>query len=336
MNLNDTPTKPGGGGDPHGIKRKLTIKEKILQLKRQRENFGVLDDLNIKSKLIEVLGDESNNLPFDYQTICSKISTEAQNNLPIKNFLVQFSVENIIELRDYSNDESERNFFITTIDYVKLNSLREKKADPDADKGKEIDGDNNTNEPSRAEQSTTDVNNVECILSLQSAKEKENKKISEEILHLLSKPTAKELSLFEQFKSATGHVQEFCQYGVRDECMRVNKSSEPCSKLHFLKIIQKHTDESLGDCSFLNTCFHMESCKYVHYKVEIKNTNDAKDYNPDGGNNSSTNNIPLIKTLASATEQPFKRVLFPAQWIRCDLRFFDMSILGKLLLVIIT
>lgn len=38
-----------------------------------------------------------------------------------------------------------------------------------------------------------------------------------------------------------------------------------CSKLHFKKIIQGHTDESLGDCSFLNTCFHMDTCKYVCY-----------------------------------------------------------------------
>lgn len=34
-----------------------------------------------------------------------------------------------------------------------------------------------------------------------------------------------------------------------------------CKKLHFKKIIQSHTDESLGDCSFLNTCFHMDTCK---------------------------------------------------------------------------
>ena len=26
--------------------------------------------------------------------------------------------------------------------------------------------------------------------------------------------------------------------------------------------------ESLGDCSFLNTCFHVETCKFVHYKVD--------------------------------------------------------------------
>lgn len=42
-----------------------------------------------------------------------------------------------------------------------------------------------------------------------------------------------------------------------------------CSKLHFKKIIQGHTDESLGDCSFLNTCFHMDTCKYVCYFYSV-------------------------------------------------------------------
>jgi hypothetical protein len=57
-------------------------------------------------------------------------------------------------------------------------------------------------------------------------------------------------------------VMEFCPHGTKVECTKVN-SAEPCKKLHFKKIIQKHTDESLGDCSFLNTCFHMDTCKYV-------------------------------------------------------------------------
>lgn len=40
------------------------------------------------------------------------------------------------------------------------------------------------------------------------------------------------------------------------------------SILSFSRIINKHTDESLGDCSFLNTCFHMDTCKYVHYEID--------------------------------------------------------------------
>lgn len=67
-------------------------------------------------------------------------------------------------------------------------------------------------------------------------------------------------------------VKEFCAHGTKDECRKVwmSESDEGpdvkwnCHRLHFRKIIQSHTDESLGDCSFLNTCFHMETCKYVN------------------------------------------------------------------------
>lgn len=56
-------------------------------------------------------------------------------------------------------------------------------------------------------------------------------------------------------------VQEFCPHGTKEECERATKGGLQCGRLHFRKIIQKHTDESLGDCSFLNTCFHMDTCR---------------------------------------------------------------------------
>lgn len=138
-----------------------------------------------------------------------------------------------------------------------------------------------------------------------STREKQNKQVGEEILELLSKPTAKERSLAEKFKSQGGaQVMEFCPHGTRIECLRAQLATDEleagkkaestaivapaaddspvvdaiiiattddhipldvqvikCKKLHFKKIIQSHTDESLGDCSFLNTCFHMDTCK---------------------------------------------------------------------------
>ncbi len=107
------------------------------------------------------------------------------------------------------------------------------------------------------------------LLSTQSAKEKEDKKQREEILQLLSQPTAKEMSLMDTFRSATGSgVREFCHHSTKRECMRANSSRRHCEKLHFKKILQPHTDENLGDCSFLNTCFHMDNCNYKHKEVD--------------------------------------------------------------------
>lgn len=113
----------------------------------------------------------------------------------------------------------------------------------------------------------SDFNYFQSLLAMPSTKEKESKKLGEEILDLLSKPTAKERSLTERFKSQGGkQLMEFCPHGTRIDCERNGISD--CKKLHFKKILQKHTDESLGDCSFLNTCFHMDTCKYVHYEVD--------------------------------------------------------------------
>ena len=102
-----------------------------------------------------------------------------------------------------------------------------------------------------------------------STREKENKRIGEEIRELLSRPSAKEKTLAEQFRSQGGTtVQEFCPHGTKSECRRAAPKNKPCGRLHFRKIIQSHTDETLGDCSFLNTCFHMETCKLVTQKIQ--------------------------------------------------------------------
>ncbi|XP_022654032.1 N6-adenosine-methyltransferase 70 kDa subunit-like [Varroa jacobsoni] len=171
---------------------------------------------------------------------------------------------------------------------------------------------------------------IENLLNLPSTREKESKKVGEEILDLLSKPTAKERSLVEKFKSQGGaSVQEYCPHGTAAECrLRASQcgSAEVCGRLHFKKILQKHTDETLGDCSFLNTCFHMDTCKYVHYQVDISGHS--------GGSGSGTvaaSGGPggrISTGLAGELEKPVA-ILQPPQWIQCDLRFFDMRILGK-------
>ena len=246
------------------------------------------------------------------------------------------------------------------------------------------------NEPLKSLLKTTTTNSehrapgddVESLLSLSSTRERESKKLGEELLELLSKPTAKERNLLESFRSADGYqVQEFCPKGTKDECRRNNKETEACKKLHFKKIIAKHTEEFLGDCSFLNTCFHMDSCKYVHYEVDYddkqlrqrqntskrSNTNNpARLFNCPNtdppvatvsrGRRKKRNNAPNNKEaerkstsllamgstankftltaeeklrIESRNQKRFKTILHPPQWIQCDLRYFDMSLLGK-------
>lgn len=231
------------------------------------------------------------------------------------------------------------------------------------------------------------------LLSLPSTREKQSKQVGEEILELLTKPTAKERSVAEKFKSHGGaQVMEFCSHGTKIECLKAQQvanemaakkklerreekelrnavsadgaianssklvklssedaedgeiiaetlnncdadsqestddsessgDSDKCTKLHFKKIIQSHTDESLGDCSFLNTCFHMATCKYVHYEVDTLphiNTNKPTDVKT---------KLSMKRSIDSSC------TLYPPQWIQCDLRFLDMTVLGKFAVV---
>merc|ERR1712079_729740 len=153
------------------------------------------------------------------------------------------------------------------------------------------------------------------LLQAQSAKEKADQLHRDEIRELLGKPTAKEQVLIDSFRSQTGSgVKEFCSHSTKHECMKFNESQELCSKLHFAKILQPHTDESLGDCSFLNTCFHMDTCKYIHYEVD---KTDVEMKVKKGA---------AYKTSIQLMEST---KLVPPQWIQCDLRNLKFEVLGK-------
>ncbi|KAG7330331.1 hypothetical protein KOW79_006553 [Hemibagrus wyckioides] len=167
---------------------------------------------------------------------------------------------------------------------------------------------------------------IESLLSQQSTKEQQSKKVSREILELLNTSSAREQSIVEKFRSrGRAQVQEFCDHGTKEECMRYGDTPQPCNKLHFRRIINKHTDESLGDCSFLNTCFHMDTCKYVHYEIDSPPEAESSSAGPQPGTTELT--------LHARDGDSNVGKLFPAQWICCDIRYLDVSILGKFAVV---
>ncbi|KAJ1981294.1 methyltransferase [Dimargaris verticillata] len=137
------------------------------------------------------------------------------------------------------------------------------------------------------------------------------------------------LGLESQFKQLallpTHPFQPLCAHTTRMQC-RVTRSTvdPPCPYQHFRAIIQPYTDPRLGDCSYLNTCHRMDTCRYVHYELE-------DDASP---NRSSPPLLPLPQErLATAQAEPPMAVslgaVFPPQWISCDVRRLDFSVLGK-------
>jgi len=124
-------------------------------------------------------------------------------------------------------------------------------------------------------------------------------------MDLLDKPTYKQQVLTEKFKSKESTFREYCDHYTKEECRRKRNSSKACNKIHFRRIIKQHTDISLGDCSYLDTCRHMKTCKFVHYEMDTL---------PDDLQAENTDHLSDSKE---------------AQWINCDVRKFDMTKLGK-------
>ncbi|KAK0191326.1 MT-A70-domain-containing protein [Armillaria mellea] len=141
-----------------------------------------------------------------------------------------------------------------------------------------------------------------------------------------------------------------------------------CDLIHFRPLIRPHTDPSLGHCSYLNTCYSEPTyaqspsippfpgsgsqhgftpgmrgpaslpsglgaggrgkekapCRYLHYEVDW----DASDGDgSDRREKTMVRNTYKIGIGLGPTRKAAK--LTPPQWINCDLRRFDYSVLGK-------
>lgn len=165
-----------------------------------------------------------------------------------------------------------------------------------------------------------DLKDLEALLNKKSFRELQKSKTGEELLDLIHRPTAKETAVAAKFKSKGGsQVKEYCQALTKEDCRRQNGSFIACEKVHFRRIIAPHTDVNLGDCSFLDTCRHMKTCKYVHYELDP-----TPDVPP------MMMGAPPPKPLKPQRAEYCSEVeLGESQWINCDIRNFRMDILGQ-------
>ncbi|GAV68709.1 MT-A70 domain-containing protein, partial [Cephalotus follicularis] len=160
-----------------------------------------------------------------------------------------------------------------------------------------------------------DLKDLEAMLNKKSFMEMQKSKTGEELLDLIHRPTAKETAMAARFKTKGGsQLKEYCSSLTKEDCRRQSGSFLACEKVHFRRIIAPHTDINLGDCSFLDTCRHMKTCKYVHYELD------------------SMPDLPLApaKPLKPQRAEYCSEVeLGESQWINCDIRNFRMDILGQ-------
>ncbi|CAO2590393.1 N6-adenosine-methyltransferase subunit METTL3 [Lemmus lemmus] len=318
-------------------------------------------DPELEKKLLHHLSDLALTLPTDAVSIRLAISTPdaPATQDGVESLLQKFAAQELIEVKRGLLQDDAHPTLVTYADHSKLSAMMGAVADK---KGLGEGAGTTAGQKRRAEQDSTavaafasslasgltsstsepvkepakksrkhaasDVDlEIESLLNQQSTKEQQSKKVSQEILELLNTTTAKEQSIVEKFRSrGRAQVQEFCDYGTKEECMKATDADRPCRKLHFRRIINKHTDESLGDCSFLNTCFHMDTCKYVHYEIDACMDSEGP------GSKEHTPSQELALTQSVGGDSSADR-LFPPQWICCDIRYLDVSILGKFAVV---
>ncbi|KAF7973218.1 hypothetical protein HWV62_15819 [Athelia sp. TMB] len=190
-----------------------------------------------------------------------------------------------------------------------------------------------------------------------------------EVYAIMQKSTAKGRLLAEQFRSHNSGFEPICAQITKDDCAAHRRSlpsapSAPfCDGIHFRPLIRAHTDPGLGHCSYLNTCYSEPTyaqspsippfpsnntrqgavslpsglgaggrgkekapCRYLHYEVDW----DENDVAAWAG----------AKEEKGVAKKPYRigigmgpygknMQVLPPQWVNCDIRRFDYSVLGK-------
>lgn len=95
------------------------------------------------------------------------------------------------------------------------------------------------------------------------------------------------------------------------------------TKVHFLPLVTSSTDLYLGNCSYLDTCHKMKSCRYLHYYT-LNPPNEEHPKDAEGA-------MAFDYTIGECGG--YKEEL-PPQWINCDVRYLPFNILGKFAAII--
>mmetsp|Transcript_112796 Transcript_112796/g.177465 ORF Transcript_112796/g.177465 Transcript_112796/m.177465 type:complete len:468 (+) Transcript_112796:1-1404(+) len=169
---------------------------------------------------------------------------------------------------------------------------------------------------------------VEALLQAPTAKQRQLIDAGDELRQLLAEPTAKQSLTAAKFMNRSRNMASFCPHGSRHDCRKALDSMAACSRIHFKKIIKPWTDESLGDCSYLDTCRHIEKCKYVHYALDL--TVEQAKYLTECGVHNRGTDTKRINSL----EVGMQGLEIPAQWVQCDIRKFPLNIFNGLIDVV--
>eukprot|EP00808_Paulinella_micropora_P008289 g60389.t1 len=154
------------------------------------------------------------------------------------------------------------------------------------------------------------------LLNAPSAGEVKRKIQDSKIQELLSGKTTKEKHTEDKYKSREGSmtVLAYCEDVTMAKC---RQKRARCNRVHYHKVVTPGlTDESLGNCSYLDACRHKAKCRAVHYEIDYHNLRQLKEHLG-------------LRLAAQHKESPgITRKKYPPQFVKCDVRTFPFSILG--------
>eukprot|EP01084_Bolivina_argentea_P078574 142594_1 len=200
-------------------------------------------------------------------------------------------------------------------------------------------------------------NVVSDLLDYKSHKNMSNCDLSREAIDILRTPSTREILIQNLYSTKNNNaVNEFCTHGTKHQCKIFQKSLNPmlpllslkeCNKIHFIRIMRPHTIPTLGDCSYLDGCRHMDTCRFIHYIVDEESVSKKRPYfrarkyvnkllmgsrkkmgrkDDDGMESDSSIDTQVLE------EQIYQNPAihrYSAQWINCDVRALEFGVLNK-------
>ncbi|XP_064331509.1 N6-adenosine-methyltransferase catalytic subunit [Phalacrocorax carbo] len=244
-----TSTAPGGGGGASG-----GVGGNVSP-----PGVELTTDPALERRLLLHLADLALPLPTDALSICRAIATPDApvTQRGVESLLQKFAAQELIEVRrGLLQDDPSQPTLVTYADHSKLSAMtgavtesggnpvkdqagRKRRAEQDGGGSSSMaatgGGETGKEAMKKSRKQASDVDlEIESLLSQQSTKEQQSKKVSQEILELLNTTTAKEQSIVEKFRSrGRAQVQEFCDHGTKEECVKATGAERPCRKLHF-------------------------------------------------------------------------------------------------------
>ncbi|XP_072362116.1 N(6)-adenosine-methyltransferase subunit METTL3 [Scyliorhinus torazame] len=212
----------------------------------------------LEKKILEYLSDPSLLLPTDSLAILNTLlMLECPvSQCSVESLLQKFSAQELIEIRGGLSLDG-RPTCVTFADHCKLSAMvvvapqdsrgaaeapaagLKRRADQEAPGAAVLPEKKVSEAAKKSKKVASEMDlEIESLLNQQSTKERENKKMNQEILELLNTSTAKEQSIVEKFRSrGRAQVQEFCDHGTKLECMAAHDLERPCRKLHFRSVV---------------------------------------------------------------------------------------------------